>query len=403
LPKFRKVVTFPGIYNAVVDGVQVKEPVTRARIARWVDQFHKMRDAQIQVPMPWGHQSQANPLKFDPKANSKDELAFRKSRFNASYIDDLEVGPAGEMVVTGEIPPGLKVNGGALVDEKNHTAIREVSLAANSWTDGDGTKWDDCIRHIAFTPLPVAHKTPGFQEGTPAKGETRFSISNLVGCSPSARAVEFAMAHEPDEDKKPKFPPKDEEGDENDLESGGIDIDEIKSKLASAMGIKLPDDTNAENFLEHLWVAIHALAPDEPESLTEETPPGGGMGTMMSLLDNDDPKEQRLVVAGKKALARRIARLVHRGLRPTAAKLLQERAAVPGLQMSIDNEGNIHARGLEFSLSLLEAHLPKVNPFKVSGVNLSVAVNPVGEDPTTDLLEAGRKRGAEISNGRKTA
>lgn len=402
--------TFPGVYNAVVDGVQAKEPVTSHRITRWISQFRKMRDSGIQIPIPWGHQSEADPIEDDKKDASK----FHNSKFNASYIDALEQGPKGELILVAEVPPGMKVKDGALVDPKNHTTIREVSLAARTWTDGDGRTWEDAIRHIALTPFAVAHKTSGFRTTKAVAGEVRFSLADFAGTKPSTKSVEFAMADDAEEPKKKKpFPPEadaDGEGDIDDLEGGGIDIEEIKAKLASAMNIKLPEDTNAENFLEHLWVAIHALSPDEPEELTTEAPPGGaGMGTMMSLLNDTNPQVRKLaerqLAVGKKQLGKRIEALVARGLKPAAAKLINDRATNPGLQMSIDDDGNAVAKGMEFSLSVLEAHLPAKFAYGRSGVQLSVADYPVLPDENKALLAEAKKRGEAMStpSAKKTA
>jgi hypothetical protein len=83
---------------------------------------------------------------------------------NASFIDDLEMADDGSLYMTAKVPPGMEIDeDGDLIDPVNHTRVGEVSLAANSWSDGTGRRWDDAIRHIALVTLPVAHGAPGFE------------------------------------------------------------------------------------------------------------------------------------------------------------------------------------------------------------------------------------------------
>ena len=155
--KFRKLVLPPGTHHHRKGVAEI----TRARIQRWVDIFRAMKEKGIRVPMPWGHQPKANPIEEDRLAESE----FHKSRYNATYVDDLEVGPNGEMIAVAEPPPGYEIDpeSGDLVNPRDGTRIGEVSLAARDWKSGDGTLWQDAIRHIAFTPLPVSHGTRGFE------------------------------------------------------------------------------------------------------------------------------------------------------------------------------------------------------------------------------------------------
>lgn len=176
---FRKTVLAPGVYHAPEGRIEV----TPQRIAGWVESFRLMKQDGIKIPIPWGHQSKANPIEPITQA-LQDERNFLHSRYNATYVEDLDIDPkTGALVVAAPPPPGFKVDlaTGTLVNERDGTQIAEVSAAICDWKDGKGRVWQDCIRHVALTPLPVAHGTGGFASlGTEPAGSActhRFTLS----------------------------------------------------------------------------------------------------------------------------------------------------------------------------------------------------------------------------------
>jgi hypothetical protein len=132
-----------------------------------------MKASGIRIPIPWGHRKGANPVH---------ESMF-SAQDNASFIDDLEMADDGSLYMTAQVPPRMEIDAdGDLIDPVAHTRVGEVSLAANSWSDGSGRRWDDAIRHIALVTLPVAHGAPGFEAVSMATwtedNYTCFSLTN---------------------------------------------------------------------------------------------------------------------------------------------------------------------------------------------------------------------------------
>lgn len=398
--KFRKIVVPPGTHHHR-RGVEVLTP---ARIKRWVDVFRDMKSRGIKIPMPWGHQPKANPIEEVRLA----EEEFYKSRYNATYLDDLEQGPSGELIAVAEAPPGFDVDEatGDLVNPTDGTRIGEVSLAARDWVSGDGTYWKDAIRHIAFTPLPVAHNTPGFEvalstaaaddDGDLILGTTTLHSGLDLSTKPTRKGNKTMPAT-----KTKPATTEDEpidimgegEGDEGaDEPKNLIDFDNPKPAgngqdlvkelipLLEQAGIHLTPDTDESNFLQHLKVALHAVkqreAPDEPEPepgsanapepqepVQEETPP-----LLMSTATAKTPAEQAYAAfIGKKVRADLNARIdkIEQFKDPASglpfvrpARVQQFREEASGFEFSLTRDGEPVETELDRTLSLIEELAP---------------------------------------------
>lgn len=212
--------------------------ITPARVDHWISQFKRMKSQQLEIPLPWGHQPQADP--YSPSNNSEDE--FFRSRYNAGHVEDLRKASDGalEFLVNA---PGLSVKDGYLVDPKVGTAIKEVSPAICDWPDGAGNVWKDSIRHVALCTLPVVHGQSGFTEVTENnRRELRLSLG--------VASVRLASGG-----ASMPFPPKKKE--EDDLEN----LDEDSTKQTDDLE-NLDEDEELQD-----------LGSDEPEPSTEPPMP----------------------------------------------------------------------------------------------------------------------------------
>lgn len=315
-----------------------------------------MKADGIKVPLAWGHQPKALPAEADRLAESE----YHKSRYNAGYVEDLDVTPDGALEMTGSTP-GLQLDpaSGSLTDPEAGTAIQEVSAGIRDWRDGKGRLWKDSLVHVALTPLPVWHGQDGFRQAEPA-GEpvTQLSLTALLRLGHG----DTDMADEKD-DKKDK---KDDSSPEA-ASGGGPSIKDVLTDL-SEYGIVLPDDTNDDNFYDRLCTALKALkgAPsedgaasmddvDEAMAGATEEPSGTMMSTskdpfVTALLERveQDDRQRRLA---------RIDALVKRGLPVVRANALREQATQ--VRFGLTTEGKAVEPEIDRQLSLLEDVLPE--------------------------------------------
>lgn len=141
-----KEVVKPGVYFAQGRWVRVRE----SDILEWVDNFQKMRETGLQIPVPYEHPPEAS-FGYSPIDRETRESVYRKqaemARHNAGWLADLEV--RGKSLFA-------KLN---LRDEdakKLQEAGGYVSPHFRGfWTDGNGRTWKNAILHMAITLHPV--------------------------------------------------------------------------------------------------------------------------------------------------------------------------------------------------------------------------------------------------------
>ena len=406
--KFRKVVVTPGTHHHR-KGVAEISP---ARIAGWVEKFRRMKADGIKIPIPWGHQPKADPVEEDRLA----EEEFYRSRYNATYADDFELGPQGELIVVGTAPPGYDVDPetGDLVNPADHTRIGEVSIAVRDWQDGKGRLWTDAIRHVALTPLPVNHGTPGFEVALATDdwlpGELRLGAATLYSPSeldlgttttkgtamPDPTKKTPPAADEPvdlmAEDDAPEPEPEEPKEDDKPLidftppEEPGGNAEELVAELIPLLEeakIHLTPDTNAKNFLQHLKVAMHAVkhreAPEPAPTpmpaapagapaqapVVEETPP-----LLMSTAAATNPREKAAIAFATKAHRGKtesridgLAKVSDKHGVPwlTPARVEALRTQASGFELSLTADGEPVETELDRTLGLLE----ELQPFQL--------------------------------------
>lgn len=155
--------------------------------------FNAMTAKGIKVPIAWGHQPLAEP--DDPAASDNDPAVaarreYLRGAMNAGYFADMRVTPEGGMVVKGSVP-GAEVDADGnltcwtkLEDGRQvKTAIGEVSVGLNTWTDGSGQTWPESVLHLALTPLPVATGLAPFKAAlstAPGRAPLYLSLSERI-------------------------------------------------------------------------------------------------------------------------------------------------------------------------------------------------------------------------------
>lgn len=266
---FRKTLLVPGTHHAP-QGVQVVSP---ERIRRWVDKFRQLKSAGVRFPVPWGHRLSAIPeygtVDDAEYQNAVERRAFEEARYNAGFIEGMEIGPNGELVITAPVPPGYKVcpQSNDLINEHDGTRIGEMSAGIGHWRDGKGQSHKDIIIHAALVPLPIWAGQDGFSLATTTQAATLSGSQNAIfTCTLSSKTGGNPM--EPEEDETPEVDAEDdvyEPEPEAPPEDAApivppapppVDYCEQALALLSQMGLALPQDTDSENFCERLVIAL---------------------------------------------------------------------------------------------------------------------------------------------------
>jgi len=384
MARVRKALVRPGNYLTPSGPVEV----TVERMRHWLRQFRALKTAGFKPAMPWDHRPEALP-------ESDQEAKFRRSRYNAGHVEDLEIadgqlwatldGPGLEIDADGRLTSVADVNG-----QPVRTAIADVSLAAQDWRDGRGRLWPDAIVHVALTPTPVCAGQEPFQAvamgmGHVPKGQVFLSLSQ----------IEESMA----DDKKDKKA-------DDDAAAGAYTMKDALAALAK-VGMTLPEDTTEANLVERIIVASTAMAgqnggektpPENDSAVTVETPPAV-MSLSIELISDPTTKAlmAREIDRRKADRMARINDLKSRGLsKPTADRLAAQAGAV---QLSLAN-GKLADEPIDLQLSLLDETMPKT---KLTGAStVQVQPNPATSDQQ-DQEAAGEEMAELVKKRRRVA
>jgi len=291
MARVTKTILPPGVHHAP-QGVLRATP---ERIRSWADKFRRMKAAGIRVPVCWGHQPGAIPGEGEDKARRQ----FALSRFNAGYLEDLQVGAGGGLDGVLDIPGAETDEEGNLLTwaqmpdgRKVRCAIKEVSAAIRDWKDGKGREWPDVIMHVALVPLPVVAGQEGFGGAElgfdfgDVPGEIHLSMSSLLH-----GGRELSGGGEMDE-------MLDAVGTGAVGAGGGVSgpLQRCLGLLAK-MGLHLPEDTEESNFCERLDLIGTAL---ERAGVLGGVKAGGGAAEpdgdeMLEAADDDLPMDDDMV------------------------------------------------------------------------------------------------------------
>lgn len=148
-------------------------------------------------------------------------------------------------------------------------------------------------------------------------------------------------------------------------------------KMLGERGIGLPPETGKDNFIEHLYVALHALGgePETPPPPTADDSSSTADALMMSLEANPVLKKMVERENGRIRDERvnRINALVERGLsRAKADKLIAE---AQGIQMSLNAKGEKLDLSIDQRIGDLEEALPEKD-YTLSSMAAGAAARP---------------------------
>jgi N12 class adenine-specific DNA methylase len=200
MARFRKTILTVGRYRARNGRWLDANP---ERLQRWSDAFAQLRQRGVKIPLSWGHQPFAQP--DDPNSDPDDPTVkarreYHASAYNAGHLDALHFDPAtGQLDAEGDAP-GLEVDeaGNLLAWVKmpdgtqRRTAVNEVSVGINDWTDATGHLWRDVPIHLAICTLPVMEKQDGFKALATSAGEPLY-FSLAMECEPIDEAAQARL------------------------------------------------------------------------------------------------------------------------------------------------------------------------------------------------------------------
>lgn len=141
-----KEVISPGIYFYIDEKTNLphKLEVTPELTKYWYDQGKAMLNAGLTIPIPYEHDFSAHPM------TPKDKLLN-----NAGWVKDYKL-------IDNRLFSEVDIQDKEVV-KKLPTTIRYTSPWINSFTDGNGKKWNNVISHLALTTRPRITKQEPFK------------------------------------------------------------------------------------------------------------------------------------------------------------------------------------------------------------------------------------------------
>lgn len=325
MSRFTKTVLKTGTYHSP-DGVV---EVTPERLEHWRKQFVAMRKARQVVPVGWDHATEEDSLKPVSLSSYKKS---RSARDTIGRLVDFAVREDGSAEITLDIRDPKAQQQARL----NNVYVSPVIF--DSWRDGHGNEYRDVITHVDFVNHPVDHSQGPFRQA----GEGRIACALRMGLSKPYRMSEDTMADDN------KTTPGDDSGSASETK-----LKDVLDALAK-MDIVLSDDTNEDNFLEHLHQALLTAAAHRGEDGDDEpatVAPDDGYAAMS--------------LEAKKALA--FAERTHRdALKSRLAKLLESGRCTPqehkaqvgcvaSVRLSLSSDGTPEPSRLEDWIASREA------------------------------------------------
>jgi hypothetical protein len=265
-----KDVLSPGEYwymNAA--GAPCKYQATAQHIRHMFDEGNKMLAAGLSIPIPLEHQPGAKPL-------NAAEKAANQLLNNAGWVKKYAL-KNDTLFSLCDIPDPK-------IAAKLPRTIKFTSPHIDSFTDGDGRKWEGVISHLALTSRPRITRQQPFGDVAAALSHVQMATShtglalsragllrNGQPAYPKAFSVwanvTLAMPEPPakKEETPPEKKPEEKEGivkpDESAMQMLGeaeedMDLVDVVCDLMSIYGVELPEGTEEGNLLQNLLRAL---------------------------------------------------------------------------------------------------------------------------------------------------
>ena len=264
MARFKKALLKCGTYHSP-DG---KIEVTPERLKHFADTFAKMSAADLGIPVGYDHSD--DPAKTVPLSLAALKgPAPRSAKDSVGWLDQINLSPDGQSLeFTLEIPDEAAA-------KKAETNVVEVSpIIYPAWKDGQGREWRDCITHVDLVNHPVdAGQTPFTPVPAPASIACGLRMSLVGGASKMYRLADGDSEKRdpqnvdsplPKVDDNPDLPgpPKSDEGKK---------LEAILAYLEQ-VGVVLPSDTDATNFMERLLTGLMSAqaAKDQAKAESEK-------------------------------------------------------------------------------------------------------------------------------------
>lgn len=341
---FKKALLRVGTYESP-DGSVV---VTRERLANWRKQFRRMGKANQVVPSGWDHSDDvAEQTPMSVKAFS-DPSNIKSAQKTVGRLLKFELTPDGNAA---ELT--LDITKPDAIESCRTNTIGVSPIIFDSWRDGKGNEYRDCITHVDLVNHPVDSDQGQFSEVHATQGVC-CAIRMSLDAGKTAKVFRMADDSDPtddeemdDDDSDESLSDDDETGDDTDTSSA----DRFKRTLAAMAedGYALPPDTDESNFLERLETAVltkKANTDDEPGDDEENQDDQNGAGMMptettpafaaMSLKAN--AAHNYATNMHRMGLRQRLDALLNSG-RCTAHEHKQKLADVNAVKLSLNSNG----------------------------------------------------------------
>lgn len=308
--------------------------VTPARIKHWAESFMAMRRKGLRIPSSWDHSD--DPAKDVPVKFAAGDRR-RLPQGTVGYLHSLtptQDGNAAEVVVEVRRKPDAEMC------DQNLAYISPV--IRSEWTDGDGQVWKDVWGHVDLVQHPVDHRQTPF---------SRVDENQSVAC-----ALRMGL----DEGQPKTYHLQAEDADMADNETGDRENQEMVEnegnrlkkviEILAKMDVILSDDTNEENFLEHLEQALLTAAAQndaETEQMTNEGEELEVTSPQFAAMSLERRREKAYMDKQHRgSVAKRLSALLEHG-RCTPAEYKAKAPALQSVRLSLDDNGNAIPTQLE--------------------------------------------------------
>lgn len=249
--KFRKVMLGVGSHHSP----QGEISVSRERLQHWADSFQQMKKNGLVVPMHYDHsteRSQLEPITLSDYSGQKK----RSARNSVGKMTNVTVSEAGDSAVI-----EYEVTDKKAADQLESNTVYLSPVILPSFKDGQANEYSDILSHLDVVNYPVDHN----------QGDSEV-IAMSCGIRNSDSVTVYRLAMDPDEQKKDQQPQDDQtpptakedpteresttdEDQMQDTTTGPVTVGDILPKL-DTIGLPLPQDTNGDNILDRLNVAL---------------------------------------------------------------------------------------------------------------------------------------------------